>query len=144
MPDIQRIEATDIGPVAKADIRFGNLTVFVGPQATGKSIFLQLLKLLLDKPAIHRELRKFGIEWSGDLGNFLELYFGEGMSALWKRGESGLTVNRKEVDLANYARRRRSKTQDKVFFIPAQRVMSLRDGATRPFTDYRSGDLHRE
>ena len=140
MPDIQRIEATDIGPVAKADIRFGNLTVFVGPQATGKSIFLQLLKLLLDKPAIHRELRKFGIEWSGDLGNFLELYFGEGMSALWKRGESGLTVNRKEVDLANYARRRRSKTQDKVFFIPAQRVMSLRDGATRPFTDYRSGD----
>ena len=140
MPGIQRIKATGIGPVATADIRFGDLTVFVGPQATGKSIFLQLLKLLLDKPAIHGELRRFGIEWNGNLGNFLELYFGEGMSALWKQEKSGLTVNRTEVDLADYARGRRSKHKEKLFFIPAQRVMSLRDGATRPFTDFRSGD----
>ena len=140
MPGIQRVTAKDIGPVVTADIRFGDLTVFVGPQATGKSIFLQLLKLLLDKPAIHRELRRFGIEWSGDLKSFLELYFGEGMSALWRKKKSELTVNRTEVDLAYYARSRRSERQDKLFFIPAQRVMSLRDGATRPFTDYRSGD----
>ena len=140
MPGVQRIRAKDIGPVARADVRFGDLTVFVGPQATGKSIFLQLLKLLLDKPAIHRELRRFGIEWSGDLKSFLELYFGEGMSALWRKKKSELTLNRTEVDLAYYARSRRSERQDKLFFIPAQRVMSLRDGATRPFTDYRSGD----
>lgn len=33
----------------------------VGPQATGKSIFLQLLKLLVDRPAIHRTMKAFGI-----------------------------------------------------------------------------------
>ena len=140
MPGIQRVKATGIGPVATADVRFGDLTVFVGPQATGKSIFVQLLKLLLDKPAIHGELRRFGIEWGGDLGDFLELYFGEGMSALWRPKQSRLTVNRREVDLASYARSRRSEVRERLFFIPAQRVMSLRDGATRPFTDYRSGD----
>ena len=29
---------------------------------------------------------------------------------------------------------------NELFFIPAQRVLSLRDGLTRPFTDYRAGD----
>jgi len=37
-----------IGPIQEADIEFGDLTVPVCPQATGKSIFLQFLKLLLD------------------------------------------------------------------------------------------------
>ena len=140
MPDIRRISASGIGPVSTADIRFGDLTVFVGPQATGKSIFLQLLKLLLDKPAVHRELKHFGIEWRGDLANFLELYFGEGMSSLWEPGRSRLELDGTALDLADYARGRRSEADEKLFFIPAQRVTSLRDGATRPFTDYRTGD----
>ena len=135
-----RIDAGGIGPVTEAEIEFGDLTVFVGPQATGKSIFLQLLKLLLDKFAIHQELRRFSIEWSGNSIHFLDLYFGEGMSGLWNPETSRLAVNRKEVDLTDYARGRRFKRDDKLFFIPAQRVLSIRDGVTRPFTDYRSGD----
>ena len=138
---IGRIRASGIGPVTTADVHFGDLTVFVGPQATGKSIFLQLLKLLLDKHTIQEELRRFGIEWSGRPKDFLELYFGEGMSALWTHGSSKLQVDkRKKIDLATYAKRRKPETPEKLFFIPAQRVMGLRDGATRPFTDYRTGD----
>lgn len=140
MPDVKRIEASSIGPVAEAEIEFGDLTVFVGPQATGKSIFLQLLKLLLDKSAIHQELRRFSIEWRGDSQDFLDLYFGEGMAGLWDPEDSRLVVNRDEVNLTDYARGRRYKRDDKLFFIPAQRVLSIRDGTTRPFTDYRSGD----
>ena len=58
---MNRLRASNVGPVTEADIRFGDLTVFVGPQATGKSIFLQLLKLLVDRPAIHRTMKAFGI-----------------------------------------------------------------------------------
>ena len=45
-----------------------------------------------------------------------------------------------EADLADFAQGRRLKREEKLFFIPAQRVLSIRDGATRPFTDYSSGD----
>ena len=141
MNKIGRIRASGIGPVTTADIHFGDLTVLVGPQATGKSIFLQLLKLLLDKHTIHEKLRQFGIEWNGRPRDFLELYFGEGLSTLWTHGSSKLQVDkRKKIDLATYVKRRRPETPEKLFFIPAQRVMGLRDGATRPFTDYRTGD----
>ena len=57
---MNRLRASNVGPVTEADIRFGDLTVFVGPQATGKSIFLQLLKLLVDRPAIHRTMKALG------------------------------------------------------------------------------------
>ena len=110
MRRLRRIEASGIGPVTKAEIEFGNLTVFVGPQATGKSIILQLVKLLLDKYAIHQELRRFSIEWRGDPDDFLDLYFGEGMAGLWNREDSGLDVDGGEVDLVDFARGRRLKT----------------------------------
>ena len=42
------LQLKNIGQITDADIRFGDLTVFVGPQATGKSIALQFLKLLVD------------------------------------------------------------------------------------------------
>jgi predicted ATPase len=38
----------NLGQIKKANLSFGDLTVLVGPQATGKSIALQLLKLMLD------------------------------------------------------------------------------------------------
>ena len=142
---IERIRVHDVGPIREADVRFGDLTVFVGPQATGKSILLQLIKLLLDKQAIHETLGHFGIEWSSDLKAFLELYFGEGMSSLWNGKQSRLIPGKanKALRFESYARRRRSQPKDEeatAFYIPAQRVMSLRDGMTRPFTDYKVGD----
>jgi len=137
---LRHIEARGIGPISEAEIEFGDLTVFVGPQATGKSIVLQLLKLLLDKHAIHQELRRFSIDWRENPDDFLDLYFGEGMAGLWDSEESELAVDGQDADLAGYARGRRLKREEKLFFIPAQRVLSIRDGTTRPFTDYRSGD----
>ena len=131
-----------VGPVAEADIRFGDITVFVGPQATGKSIFLQLLKLLVDKPAIHGTMKRFGLAQRGHAKNFFDQYFGEGMASIWSEENSRLLLGRarKLTDLAAYARPSRAATPEKLFYIPAQRVLSLRDGLTRPFTDYRTGD----
>ncbi len=137
---VKRIRAHGIGPVTEADISFGDITIFVGPQATGKSIFLQLLKLLVDKAAIHAAMRRFGMAPRGT--NFLDLYFGEGMASIWSAGSSQLFLGqaRTPTNLEDYTRANKSNFQEKMFYIPAQRVMSLRDGMTRPFTDYRAGD----
>ena len=143
-----RVSGSGIGPVEKADIRLGDLTVFVGPQATGKSIILQLLKLLVDRSAIHETMRHFGLASQkkirgkhGDIGKFLDLYFGEGMESIWS-DESRLRLDqgKKSIKLSAYARPGRIVAPEKMFYIPAQRVMSLRDGMTRPFSDFRAGD----
>lgn len=137
---IRQIQLSDFGPIRQADVRFGDLTVLVGPQATGKSIFLQVLKLLVDQSAIHDELRRFNIQWNNDATSFFELYFGEGLGDLWTES-SVLNVDGVSQDLRRLARSagRRDKNE-RLFFIPAQRVLSLKEGLTRPFTDFRSGD----
>lgn len=37
---LKRVRLVDVGPIQQADISLGDLTVLVGPQATGKSLFL--------------------------------------------------------------------------------------------------------
>jgi len=137
---MDRIRIKNVGPISEADVALGDLTVLVGPQATGKSVFLQVLKLLVDFPAIQAEFRRFNIDWQGNPQSFFELYFGDGMGDLWGR-ESELSVDGVDKTLTDYAKSpgNRSK-EEKLFFIPAQRVMSLRDGLTQPFTNYRAGD----
>jgi len=139
---IKRLRAERIGPIHHADIVFGDLTVFVGPQATGKSIFLQIAKLLADKSAVHSTKQRFGLHGSDDATVFLDRYFGEGMSSIWSEENSSLQRDNasEKKSLSSYARARRTSSAEKMFYIPAQRVMSLRDGMTRPFTDYRAGD----
>ena len=139
---IERIRVKRVGPVRRADIRFGDVTIFVGPQATGKSIFLQLLKLLADRYSIHKTMQHFGLTKRGSSSHFLDLYFGQGMASIWSDGRSNLKLGdaRRSTDLMIYSRSGRSCSPESMFYIPAQRVMSLRDGMTRPFTDYRAGD----
>ena len=137
----KEISVGKIGQIKNATVEFGDLTVLVGPQATGKSIFLQLLKLVIDAPSVQNELKRFGIDWEGKLDNLMELYFGEGMSEIWQDGVSQLKVDGKEINLKRYVKGLKQKEKDeRLFFIPAQRVMSLRDGLTQPFSVYRSGD----
>jgi AAA domain, putative AbiEii toxin, Type IV TA system len=137
---MNRLHLKKIGPIGEADVELGDLTVLVGPQATGKSVFLQVLKLVVDFPAIQAEFRRFNIDWRGVPQSFFELYFGDGMGDLWA-ADSELSVDGATKALTDYAKAAGKRSQDeRLFFIPAQRVMSLRDGLTRPFTDYRSGD----
>ena len=55
---MERIKLTSLGQIHEADISFGDLTVFVGEQASGKSILLQLMKLILDAGDITQTLKK--------------------------------------------------------------------------------------
>src|SRR6266481_2616313 len=130
----------NLGQIKEASLSFGDLTVLVGPQATGKSIALQLLKLMLDAGQVQEEMGKYGLDWEHRLPEFLDVYFGEGMRAIWQEGSTSIEWEGKPVDLPQMAKRKRPNKEETLFFIPAQRVMALRDGWPRPFTDYSPGD----
>lgn len=83
------------GPIEHGEVRFGDLTLLVGPQATGKSLLLQLAKLLIDRVAIKQELKRSNIRWKNTPEEIFEVYFGEGMSALYNEQ----TVIRKDGEL---------------------------------------------
>jgi hypothetical protein len=134
------LEIQNLGQIQQSLLTFGDLTVFVGPQATGKSIALQLLKLMVDTGQVQGELSRYGIDWSGKLPDFLDAYFGEGMRSIWKSGKTSIRWQGVGVDLEKLAKRKRVPKEENLFFIPAQRVLALRDGWPRPFTDYSPGD----
>ena len=134
------LQLKNIGQITNADIRFGDLTVLVGPQASGKSIALQFLKLVLDVGQVQEEMTRYGVDWSQELPKFFDAYFGEGMRGLWRQGESEVMWRMRRIDLSNLIRRIRSRKIESVFYIPAQRVLALRNGWPRPFSDYSPGD----
>jgi hypothetical protein len=136
----ERLRLDHIGPIIQAEIRFGDLTVFTGHQATGKSISLQFFKLLLDTGYIHQTLIKHGMDWSNDCDDFLDIYFGEGMHRIWKNGKSCIEWRGQKRDIDTLACRKKRRETEELFYIPAQRVLALRDGWPRYFTDFSSTD----
>ncbi|MEW6755646.1 MAG: AAA family ATPase, partial [Candidatus Latescibacterota bacterium] len=142
-----RLELRNVGQLEEAVVEFGDLTVLVGPQASGKSIFLQFLKLMVDGPTIVADLRRYGYDWGGQLPAFLNLYLGEGMQAVWRAaGDTPSAASWNDAAggldtrLRAFSRVRSDKRKERMFFIPAQRVLSLGMGWPRPFTDFSVGD----
>jgi hypothetical protein len=139
-----KIEIKNFGPISKADITLGDLNVTVGPQASGKSLFWQLLKLVLDAPAIRDSFHHYNFDWGRDVEGFLGLYFGEGMEHLNKDGvmirSDGHDITIADLSRPKRGRKKQDKTTEIMFYIPAQRVMAIRDGLTRSFLELRAGD----
>ena len=122
------------GKIEEASIEFGDLTIFVGPQATGKTLVLELTKLIKDKGNIVATLRKYGYEF--DQREFISLFFGGGMGNLFRK-ETRISLDGKCFDLEPL---RGSRVREKVFYIPAQRVLTLSDGWPRPFDGFNLED----
>lgn len=144
----RRLAVKNFGPIHDADISFGDLNVVVGPQASGKSLFFQVLKLLVDADAICHEFLRFSIGWGSDFANFMHLYFGQGATNLIK-GTSSFALNGELHDLPKLtqaAKRRVGRIAsavppaERMFYIPAQRIMAVQDGSTRPFNNFQAGD----
>ena len=135
-----KLAISSLGQITQANIEFGDLTVLVGPQATGKSILLELLKLLVDTGAVLDELKRYGLDWNHDTGKFLDVFLGEGMRSVWREGKSKITFRGEEMDLGKLIGRQKRYKRESLFFIPAQRVLTLGKGWPRPFTDYSPGD----
>jgi AAA domain, putative AbiEii toxin, Type IV TA system len=140
MPN-QTLRLKNIGPISEADIQFGDLTILVGPQATGKSIFFQFLRLLLDASPILGYLDEHGLNWHRDTRKFLELYLGEGTGRVWQVQESEIFWQGHTINLDTFLKSRKHNGSEKSLLIPAQRVMAFSpDGWFRPFNNYRPGD----
>lgn len=139
---LQKLQIENFGPIRRAAVEFGDLTVLVGPQATGKSIFLQLLQLVVDTGYVHDEMRKHGLDWKRNVADFLRVYFGEGMEGLWTPGEAGssLSVGGEAARFADYVSPRHRTKTNHLFYIPAQRVLTLSNGWPRHFSAYGAGD----
>lgn len=118
--------------IRDATIEFGDLTVLVGPQATGKSIVLQLLKLALDAPRIAGTLRDRGFEWRSRK-DFSAVYFGEGMSEAWTDA-TRVELGGKALVVPPRATRRGSP---RLFYIPAHRTLSVAEGWPLGFRSYK-------
>jgi len=146
---MRQLNVKNLGQIKSANIDFGDLTLFVGPQATGKSILLQLIKLLIDGENIGETLMKYGYHWGEDLSNFNELYFGEGMRNLYS-DSTEVILDDEEMyldDQLPYAELSKGLDEheylgdpEQIFFIPAQRVLTLENGWPRSFTDFEIGD----
>ena len=135
---MKHITLTSLGQIREADIAFADLTVFVGEQASGKSILLQLVKLISDAGGITKTLKKHGFDWQKDSDKFLSLYFGEGMETIWSKDETKVDVDNVGFTPQNALLKR--KKDESLFLIPAHRVITLKDGWPRAFTDYGTSD----
>lgn len=128
------IKIKSLGPIDNADIKFGDLTLFVGPQASGKSILLQMIKLMVDKDHIRRTTEQYGYIWGNSIETVIDRYFGEGMSGIINSDtrlfldEIPYPINDLLIDNNN--------SQETLFYVPAQRVVGLQNGWPRFFTDY--------
>ncbi len=137
---LEQVQVENFAQIRRADLTFGDLTVLVGPQATGKSLLLQLFKLVVDRAPIVRTIRRYGFDWNGDPARFFALYFGGGMEQAWREGETRLSVKGHEYSAQQLASPRSKQKAERFFLIPAQRVLTLRDGWPRDYMSYGAGD----
>jgi energy-coupling factor transporter ATP-binding protein EcfA2 len=138
---MNNLRIQNFGQIKDANLTLGDLTVLVGPQATGKSITLQLLKLLLDTDLIKSEMRIHGLDWDNAPSHFFDAYLGEGMSSAWNL-KSILSRNGVPVDIKEFSAKKNSPRKESLFYIPAQRVLTFSQlaGWPRSFNDYIAGD----
>ncbi len=126
------LHVRNFAQIDDAQITFGDLTVLVGPQATGKSLILQWLKVAIDASEIVYALKEAGHDVKSAT-NLIDLIFGEGMSAAWKDGESSITLDGKPVSPQSRARSLKRKQEGRLFYIPAHRALLLAEGWPAPF-----------
>ncbi|MGA2547782.1 MAG: AAA family ATPase [Rectinemataceae bacterium] len=123
------------GPIIQADMELGDLSILVGPQATGKSIALQMLKLAQEYPAIKRTMLDFAYNPSRGREAFVVDYLGEGMSSIWT-DDTIIKVGDKKLSYENIKATTVAKREHSVFYVPAQRVTTFDNGWPRRFQNY--------
>jgi hypothetical protein len=140
---MKRFEVERFGPLEKADVVFGDLTVLVGPQASGKSLFVQLFKAVEDAGAIRSHLKSYGFDWlhgKEPVRDYCFTYFGGGLEGIVQE-DTRLRRDGRPVDFHKVVKPGgRAAQEESVFLIPAQRVLVLQDGWPKPFMGYSVGD----
>ena len=124
-----RLRIQNFAHIRDASIEFGDLTILVGEQGTGKSLALQWLKAAFDGKQIAEALRAAGQEPTSPQ-TLIDLIFGVGMGSAWRPATS---VTLDHMVIAPQSLYRRGNGTERVFFIPAHRAMLISDGWATPF-----------
>jgi len=117
----------DFGPIGKVKVPFADVTVLVGPQATGKSLVLQWLKLAIDRNRVLGTLGKHGYEVDGDAELLAGWYFGAGYAKSIRR-TTKVTLGAKALDLRELANGRRRSEAHQALYVPAHRALVVGSG----------------
>lgn len=128
----------NFGPISDAKVDFGDFTILIGPQASGKSLFLELFKLVKDHDHIVSTLKKYNyILGKTPALSLPEYYFGEGLSSLIK-DSTKVFLNNNDVTgrLTNTIVKNSSGLNESVFYVPAQRILSISDGRPKNFMEF--------
>ena len=113
-----RVKVEGVIPfIESAEAELSDITVFVGPQASGKTIFLECAKLEIDREHIVRRIKSSPFKM-----NFYKQYFG---SDVVLKGEPEIEIH-PPVEASE---------GEVVFYIPSHRAFLFKDEFFKPFTD---------
>ena len=138
----------NLGPIAKAEVDFGDLTILTGPQASGKTLFLSTFALNLNMMYIVYDFVKSNSIGAAD--DFLDYYYGENLHNIIQdntsfafnnhnmRREQLLTEIRNKVDTCINAQNpfNYDVILPNVFYIPAQRSSAVSEGRIKISDDF--------
>lgn len=131
---MKHLKIENFGPIGCVDIELGDLTFFVGPQASGKSITLETLKLIEDRDSIIETLDRYNYILGHNTKKILNVYFGEGMDGMW-RDNTHIELDDRNLTLAKLSKNS-AKKESTVFYVPAQRIVCMGDGYPKFFSDF--------
>lgn len=129
MASTERLTIKNFAQIAEVTLEFGDLTVLVGAQGTGKSLALQWLKTAKDGKQIVKALRDAG-QSPAKPGDLIDLIFGVGMASAW-RDNTEICSGERRVEPRNIGKI--GNGTESVFYIPAHRSMLISDGWASPF-----------
>ncbi len=140
---MKNLKISNLGPLGKININFGDLTILIGPQASGKSIALETLKLVVDRDSVISNLDRYNYIIGHNTDKILNVYYGDGMAPIWKNSTSvifdGTFFDKKQIPL------KPQSDKETVFYVPAQRILSISDGRPKNFMEFDSSSpyIHR-
>lgn len=134
LEEMDRFNILNFGPIDNVSVNFGDLTIFVGPQASGKSIALATLKLVVDHDHIIDTLDRYNYIIGHNTETILNVYYGEGMSGIWK-DDSKIVVDDMTF-VRKYLPKKGNNKDETLFYIPAQRILSISDGRAKNFGEF--------
>ncbi len=128
------LSVKNFAQLENVEIPAADLIVLVGPQATGKSLVLELLKLAADRNRIMHSFKSHGFRWESP-AEYCSLYFGGGFDKSWSAATE-IAYGGDRITLKDVVEARAREGEDSVFYIPAHRTLAISDGWPRPFTQY--------
>lgn len=134
---MENFEISNLGPIGHVSVEFGDMTILVGPQASGKSLFLETLKLIIDRKHIISTLEKYGyFIGQKNVDRLLGVYYGDGMLNVWKE-ETVVRYDGCDYNRSSLTKNLQHEEDDeRLFYIPAQRILGLPDGRLKNFMEF--------